>query len=134
MSSHTELLISSTFTPPHSSHAFPSSVHDNSIIAVISTFPSFSHICFKWANVACCLYSQNIYIIWSHLNITSHTSQCEPPFLPLELLQFAYIKFPCFCSYIPGFRVIHLKHKWKRHVYPNVHHSTVYNSQDMEAT
>ena len=22
----------------------------------------------------------------------------------------------------------------KRHVYPNVHHSTVYNSQDMEAT
>ena len=22
---------------------------------------------------------------------------------------------------------------WKRHVYPNVHHSTVYNSQDMEA-
>ena len=23
---------------------------------------------------------------------------------------------------------------WKRHVYPNVHHSTVYNSQDMEAT
>ena len=24
--------------------------------------------------------------------------------------------------------------KWKRHMYPNVHHSTVYNSQDMEAT
>ena len=24
--------------------------------------------------------------------------------------------------------------KGKRHVYPNVHHSTVYNSQDMEAT
>ena len=23
---------------------------------------------------------------------------------------------------------------WKRHVYSNVHHSTVYNSQDMEAT
>ena len=23
---------------------------------------------------------------------------------------------------------------WKRHVYPNVHHSTVYHSQDMEAT
>ena len=23
---------------------------------------------------------------------------------------------------------------WKRHVYPNVHHSTVYNNQDMEAT
>ena len=23
---------------------------------------------------------------------------------------------------------------WKRHVYPNVHRSTVYNSQDMEAT
>ena len=23
---------------------------------------------------------------------------------------------------------------WKRHVYPNVHYSTVYNSQDMEAT
>ena len=23
---------------------------------------------------------------------------------------------------------------WKSHVYPNVHHSTVYNSQDMEAT
>ena len=23
---------------------------------------------------------------------------------------------------------------WKRHVYPNVHHSPVYNSQDMEAT
>ena len=23
---------------------------------------------------------------------------------------------------------------WKRHVYPNVHHSTVSNSQDMEAT
>ena len=23
---------------------------------------------------------------------------------------------------------------WKRHVYPNVHHSTVYNSHDMEAT
>ena len=23
---------------------------------------------------------------------------------------------------------------WKRHTYPNVHHSTVYNSQDMEAT
>ena len=23
---------------------------------------------------------------------------------------------------------------WKRHVHPNVHHSTVYNSQDMEAT
>ena len=23
---------------------------------------------------------------------------------------------------------------WKRHVYTNVHHSTVYNSQDMEAT
>ena len=23
--------------------------------------------------------------------------------------------------------------KWKRHVYPNVHRSTVYNSQDMEA-
>ena len=23
---------------------------------------------------------------------------------------------------------------WKRHVYPNVHHSIVYNSQDMEAT
>ena len=23
---------------------------------------------------------------------------------------------------------------WKRHVYPIVHHSTVYNSQDMEAT
>ena len=23
---------------------------------------------------------------------------------------------------------------WKRPVYPNVHHSTVYNSQDMEAT
>ena len=22
----------------------------------------------------------------------------------------------------------------KRHVYPNVHHSTVYNNQDMEAT
>ena len=22
---------------------------------------------------------------------------------------------------------------WKRHMYPNVHHSTVYNSQDMEA-
>ena len=24
--------------------------------------------------------------------------------------------------------------KGKRHVYPSVHHSTVYNSQDMEAT
>ena len=24
--------------------------------------------------------------------------------------------------------------KWKRHMYPNVHRSTVYNSQDMEAT
>ena len=23
---------------------------------------------------------------------------------------------------------------WKRHRYPNIHHSTVYNSQDMEAT
>ena len=23
---------------------------------------------------------------------------------------------------------------WKRHMYPNVHHSTVYKSQDMEAT
>ena len=23
---------------------------------------------------------------------------------------------------------------WKRHVYPNVHHNTVYNSQDMEGT
>ena len=23
---------------------------------------------------------------------------------------------------------------WKRHMYPNVHHSTVYNSQDMETT
>ena len=23
---------------------------------------------------------------------------------------------------------------WKRHVHPNVHYSTVYNSQDMEAT
>ena len=23
---------------------------------------------------------------------------------------------------------------WERHMYPNVHHSTVYNSQDMEAT
>ena len=23
---------------------------------------------------------------------------------------------------------------WKRHVHPNVHRSTVYNSQDMEAT
>ena len=23
---------------------------------------------------------------------------------------------------------------WKRHVYPNVHHGTVYNSLDMEAT
>ena len=23
---------------------------------------------------------------------------------------------------------------WKRHVHPNVHHSTVYHSQDMEAT
>ena len=23
---------------------------------------------------------------------------------------------------------------WKRHMYPNVHRSTVYNSQDMEAT
>ena len=23
---------------------------------------------------------------------------------------------------------------WKRHVYPSVHRSTVYNSQDMEAT
>ena len=23
---------------------------------------------------------------------------------------------------------------WKRHAHPNVHHSTVYNSQDMEAT
>jgi len=23
---------------------------------------------------------------------------------------------------------------WKRHVYPNVHRSTVYNNQDMEAT
>ena len=23
---------------------------------------------------------------------------------------------------------------WKRHMYPSVHHSTVYNSQDMEAT
>ena len=23
---------------------------------------------------------------------------------------------------------------WKRHIYPNVHHSTVYNRQDMEAT
>ena len=26
------------------------------------------------------------------------------------------------------------KQNWKRHMYPNVHHSTVYNSQDMEAT
>ena len=24
--------------------------------------------------------------------------------------------------------------KWKRHMYPSVHHSTVYNSQDMETT
>ena len=24
--------------------------------------------------------------------------------------------------------------KWKRHVYPSIHHSTVYNSQDMEST
>ena len=23
---------------------------------------------------------------------------------------------------------------WKRHVHPNVHHSTVYHTQDMEAT
>ena len=23
---------------------------------------------------------------------------------------------------------------WKRHMYPNAHHSTIYNSQDMEAT
>ena len=23
---------------------------------------------------------------------------------------------------------------WKKHMHPNVHHSTVYNSQDMEAT
>ena len=23
---------------------------------------------------------------------------------------------------------------WKRHMYPNIHHSTVYNSQDMETT
>ena len=27
-----------------------------------------------------------------------------------------------------------LNQNWKRHVYPNVHRSTVYNSQDMEAT
>ena len=26
------------------------------------------------------------------------------------------------------------KQNWKRHVYPSVRHSTVYNSQDMEAT
>ena len=26
------------------------------------------------------------------------------------------------------------KQNLKRHVYPNVHHSSVYNSQDMEAT
>ena len=29
---------------------------------------------------------------------------------------------------------IHRNQNWKRHVYPNVHRSTVYNSQDMEAT
>ena len=29
----------------------------------------------------------------------------------------------------------HLGNKnWKRHVYPNIHRSTVYNNQDMEAT
>ena len=28
----------------------------------------------------------------------------------------------------------HLGQNWKRHIYPNVHCSTVYNSQDMEAT
>ena len=30
--------------------------------------------------------------------------------------------------------VLLFSQKGKRHVYPNVHHSTVYNSQDMEAT
>ena len=35
--------------------------------------------------------------------------------------------------YIFNYKVIRFL-KGKRHVYPNVHRSTVYNSQDMEAT
>ena len=31
-------------------------------------------------------------------------------------------------------RYIHLNAEFKRHMYPNVHRSTVYNSQDMETT
>ena len=27
-----------------------------------------------------------------------------------------------------------LNQNWKKHMYPNVHRSTVYNSQDMETT
>ena len=36
-------------------------------------------------------------------------------------------------GYAPG-HIHRGNQNWKSHVYPNVHHSTVYNSQDMEAT
>ena len=36
--------------------------------------------------------------------------------------------------YDPAIPLLGIHTDKKRHVYPNVHHSTVYNSQDMEAT
>ena len=35
---------------------------------------------------------------------------------------------------IDGETVETANHNWKRHMYPNVHCSTIYNSEDMEAT
>ena len=74
----------------------------------ISSDFCFMHLCFF---VVRCLMVYDVYLL------------CEVCLLSSKLFIFV------------SFRHTHRGNQnWKRHVYPNVHLSTVYNSQDMEAT
>lgn len=105
-----------TFTPHWSIHAFPTSVHGNSIIAAIRPLIIlfFSHIWSKSARISYFLYFQSIYTIWSLLVMSSLPPWCQSP-------SSGYCKarnrFLCFYSCIPALRAIPLKHN-SNHVIP----------------
>jgi len=100
--------------------------------------------------------SLSITISWSSLNFmsiesvmpSSHLILCPPLLLlpPIPPSIEVFSNESTLCMRKPGNRTaiwhsnptaghIHQGNQnWKRHIYPNVHHSIVYNSQDMEAT
>ena len=69
-----------------------------------------------------------------HLPCHSHLLSGQPLLSPLFQCSVSSLNlcFPLFLKF-PGVE-LRGNQKGKRHVYPNVHRSTVYNSQDMEAT